>query len=253
MKSERANLREKTISHERNKKQKGDNMKTQKVKLMDIVIDPNIQVREVNPHTASQYAQAMRAGDIFPPLLLEKGSNRCVCGNNRYSAYKKVFSPDYEVDVFFKTFKNEAEIIKTAAKDNVTHGLPLGTWDKKRIALRLLELGSPIEEIAETLSVSIKKIMMWNGMTVCVVGGKEKSKLKAPVKHGLEHMAGKQMKESEYLEHSKRDPGQPVKNLAAVITRHIQNNWIDTEDVKTMENLKTLYIELSNLLNRKVA
>ena len=211
-----------------------------KVKLMDIVIDPTIQVREVESYTVSKYAQAMRAGAEFPPIILEQGTNRAVCGNHRYYAYKTAFGPEYEIPVEFRTFANEAEIIRLAARDNISHGRQLDTWDQKRIVSRLLALGDTPEQLAELLSLPVRKIEEWGGMTVFVVGRKSRTRHVAPIKHGLEHMAGKTLKAEQYEEHERRDPGVPVKNMAAVITRHIVNGWIDESDERTMSNLKAL-------------
>lgn len=222
------------------------------IKLMDIVIDPSIQVREVEPYTVSKYAQAMREGVRFPPLILEDTSNRIVCGNHRYTAYKKVFNPETAVEVELMNFKGEAEIIRMAARDNSNHGRPLDTWDMKRIAIRLKELGDTPEEIAGLLSVPVKKINEWADMTVWVVGKKKKSKYLAPVKHGLEHLAGKKVNSEDYETHKKHDPGSPVKNMATVITRHIQSGWIDTGDEKTMGNLWELYINLKKFIETKM-
>lgn len=228
----------------------------QTIKLMDIVIDPNIQVREVEDHTVSKYAQAMRAGSIFPPLLLEKGTNRVVCGNNRYHAYRRVLPPEAEITVEFRKFNNEAEIIREAARDNARHGRPLDTWDQKRIAARLRGLGDSPEQIAETLSVPVSKIENWAGMTVLVVGNKGKSKHVAqpqPVKHGLEHLAGQKVDAARYEEHKRHDPGTPVKNMAAVILRHLRSGFINTDDKRTMENLTMLHEELGAFLKKEVA
>lgn len=227
----------------------------QKIKLMDIVIDPTIQVREVKPFTVSKYAQAMKAGAQFPPLLLEEKTNRVVCGNNRYFAYKSAFDPDYEITVEFRRFKDDAEIIRVAAKDNSTHGAQMDTWDCKRIASRLIGYGDTPEQIAEVLSIPVKKIETWSGMNVIVIGNKAKGvKTEAlPVKNSLSHMAGQKIKAADYEAHSRSDLGTPVKNLAAMITRHIKSGLINTEDHKTMENLTALHSALGELLKEVAA
>ena len=218
-----------------------------KVRLMDIIIDPNIQVREVEPYTVGHYAQAMKIGAKFPPLILEKKTNRCVCGNHRYFAYKRAFEPETLVPVTFREFANEAEIIRLAATDNSHHGKPLDTWDMKRVVIRLRDLGDTVEDVAKILSVPVKKIEKWAGLTVVVIG-KNKTKYSAPVKHGLEHLAGRTVTVAEYNLHKAHDYGNSVKNMAAIITRHINNGWIDIEDTKTMDNLVVLHDAISGLI-----
>ena len=222
------------------------------IKLSDIVIDPTIQVREISTNTVSEYRQALRAGAKFPPLIIEKGTNRVVCGNHRYYAFKGVLAPDAAVNCTYETFKSEADLIKRAASDNSKHGRPLSTWDKKRVVMRLGDQGVDKDEIAAVLSVPINKVEEWAGMTVVVVGGTSKKQMRRsePVKHGLEHMAGKEIPETQYEEHADRDRGVPAKNLAASLTRWINNGWIDTDDDKTMANLQALYDALGGLLSR---
>ncbi len=225
-----------------------------KVKLMDIVVDPTIQVREVENHTVSKYAQAMKAGAKFPPMLLESKTNRLVCGNHRYYAYKSAFGPEQEVAVEYKLFDNEADLIRHAASDNARHGRPLDTWDQKRIAIRLAGHGDSAEAIADVLAVPAAKVEQWAGMTVIVIGKQGKRKLKnvEPVKHGMEHMAGQPVEAQAYAEHERHDPGIPVKNMAAVITRHLTNGWIAANDPKTIDNLEALYTALGEFLKERV-
>ena len=220
-----------------------------KEKLMNLVIDPNIQVREVEDFTVSKYAQSMRAGNVFPPLIIEEGTNRIICGNHRYTAYKRVYQPDYSVDVTTMKFGSEAELIRFAARDNAIHGKPMGTWDMKRVAIRLKELGDNHELIAETLSVPIEKVKKWEGMTVVVIGNGN-TKFTAPVKNGLEHIAGIRVQEKDYDAHKSHDPGVPIKNMAAVISRHIQNGWVNVNDKKTLENLSELNTALNGFFER---
>jgi len=223
-----------------------------KVKLQDIVVDPTIQVREVEPHTVSEYAQAMRAGSMFPALMLEKGTNRLVCGNHRYYAYKRVLEPGDAVAVTYREFTDEADIVRTAAKDNATHGRPLDTWDRKRITARLQEAGDSTEDIAALLSVPVTKVQHWAGMTVTVIGKRGKKTLKhtEPLKRGLEHLAGTEVQEEQYRAHAERDRGVPARQNAQTLTRWLENGWIDN-DPKTTEALEVLHAALSDYFDTK--
>lgn len=111
-----------------------------KVKLMDLVVDPELIVRDLNLTVVGQYVESMRAGEIFPPILIDK-KNRIICGQHRYNAFKKVFEPDYEVECEVSKKTKEVDLIIEAVKDNVRHGYPLATFDKKKILFRLSDLG----------------------------------------------------------------------------------------------------------------
>lgn len=219
----------------------------QKIKLMDLIIDPSIQVRDVEAQTVSKYAGAMREGAEFPAIIVDS-QNRIVAGNHRYYAYKTVFEPEYEIDCIVQDFKSDTELILFAAGDNARHGKPMNTFDMKRVIIRLKNGGITPDDIASALSIPIKKIEEWAGMQVIVVG-KNKKKSYEPVKHNLEHLAGKTVTQEVYTKHIKHDLGTPIKNLAAIITRHINDNLIDTEDVKTMQNLRELSEALKGFLD----
>jgi hypothetical protein len=223
-----------------------------KVKLQDIVVDPTIQVREVEGHTVSEYTQAMKAGAKFPAMTLEKGTNRLVCGNHRYYAYKRVLEPTDTVAVTYREFSGEADIIRTAAKDNATHGRPLDTWDRKRITARLQEAGDSLDDIAALLSVPVSKVEYWAGMTVTVIGRRGKKTLKRtePIKRGLEHMAGREIKEEQYKTHAERDRGVPARQNAQTLIRWIENGWI-SDDAGTIQALRSLYSALADYFNAK--
>ena len=218
------------------------------IKLSDIVIDPTIQVRSVESHTVSTYAAAMRAGDIFPALVVEKKTNRLVSGNHRFYAYKIVYGPDYEAKCEAKEYADEAEIIRDAAKDNARHGRPLDTFDKKRIFSRLTACGDSADGISRLLGVPVAKLRKWGEMTVTVVGkeGRKTVRRPEPVKHGLEHLAGWEITEEAYKAHERRDRGIPVVQQCAMLTRWLNNGWVNTEN----EKVKAAVADLKEALKR---
>ena len=217
-----------------------------KIKLMNIIIDPEIKVRDVDDFTVSTYAEAMRAGSIFPPIIIDQ-KNRLVCGHNRYSAYRRVFGPDYEVSCEVSKFKNDVDLIIQAAGDNSRHGKPLSTWDKKCVSLRLKKHGVTPEKISSVLGVRVGKIEEWAGMTVVVVSPDDRKEEK-PLKRGYEYMAGAKVKERDYVEHTTHDFGVNVifhaEKILSVLRR---DGWVSSDD-RTYSVLKELHHELSDYL-----
>ena len=57
---------------------------TKKMKLSDINIDRTLMVREINSYYVARYAEAMRAGSIFPPLTIDKKTG---CLTGRFYCY----------------------------------------------------------------------------------------------------------------------------------------------------------------------
>jgi hypothetical protein len=62
----------------------------QTIKVDAIVWDPSVYPREKwNTHTIDTYADALKGGAQFPPLVLEQGTNRLLDGVHRWKAYQK--------------------------------------------------------------------------------------------------------------------------------------------------------------------
>lgn len=204
--------------------------------------DQILDLRPVNPLFVSRYRQAMRNGDKFPPLIIDR-QGAIISGNHRYSAYLAEFGEDYEIEVIIKTYKTAAERIEDAIRDNAKHGNPLDGITRKRAVLILTELGRKPGEIANLLGVSVKRIEEMAGMSVMIVGGGTH-----PLKRGLEHMAGKKVTPEEYEEHRTMDQGVPAAQCAQQLIRWIHNGWIDWTDIKTVSVMK----ELRNAIPEKI-
>jgi hypothetical protein len=206
-----------------------------KIKLKDIKQDPTIlELRPTNPVVVSRYRQAMRCGDVFPKPIIDQKRN-IVAGNHRYEAYLGEYGEDHEIEAIQKKYKDEASRIEDAIRDNARHGSPLDGISRRRAILKLTELGRSTEAIATLLGVSCKRVCELAGMSVLVIGGGTQ-----PIKHGLEHMAGRQVTQEEYDQHRTRDRGVPVKQAAQQLIRWIENGWIDTTDEAAVDALQCL-------------
>ena len=207
-----------------------------KVKIMDIVIDPSLQIREVSSYTVSDYTEALRAGSVFPPMLIDS-KNRLVCGFHRFTAYKTVHGPEYEAVCEVSKFTKDADLIMEAAKDNSTHGKPLSTFEKKTVSLRLLKDHKvSAEKVSLILGVTVDRIEEWAGITVTVIGpDKEKSEM--PLKRGYEHMIGKTVSSLEYKEHKRHDYGVPLRTHVNQIISILKRTDIWVEDDSILQDL----------------
>jgi len=225
-------------------------MELKQMELGNLVIDPNIQVREVSPQIVHDYAQAMMTGDQFPPMLVEAMTNRIVCGHHRYYAYRRIYEPDKMVNCEVREFNDDAVIIRTAARDNSIQGRRLSTWDRKRVVNRLRQLGDSADDIARLLSVPVFKIDRWAEQTVIVIGrkGKHTTRREEPVKRGQEHMRGKEVTEQQYEAHRKQDLGIGSYRLMSILLERVNGGWIDMNNGKTMEMVEELHSALEGLL-----
>jgi hypothetical protein len=229
-------------------------VKTRKgtIKLADIVIDPNVQVREVELATVSVYRQSMKAGAVFPPIIVDAKTSRLVAGHHRYTAYRGIYDPDYEVPCTFMDFENDAAIIRFAAKDNAQHGRPLDTWDKKRIVIRLQQLGDSDESIAALLGVSVAKIEDWAGMTV-IVRGENGQKQEEPVKRSWESLVGQTVTRSQYEAHAHGDLGIDAYRVSGQLLRWLKVCDKDQIDEQTKARLTAIHVQIGKMFQAVAA
>jgi len=130
---------------------------TERVRLELLVLDYNLYPRNaINSERVSQYADAMRAGSMFPPIRIERGTNRIVDGFKRYTASRRLGLEDINAEVY--EFDDEAEVFYYALAWNAAHGEPLDTFDISRCILIGEKLGLTRERIAEAAHITIDKL-----------------------------------------------------------------------------------------------
>lgn len=219
-----------------------------KARLMDIITDPVIMVRDLNPFVVNTYAEALRAGDKFPPLVLDRG-NRLVCGHHRFAAYRHVFEPDHEVPVVFTESIKDVDLIIEAAQDNSRHGFPLQPFEKKKVHLRLAEFGIDPARISRILGITVDRVEKWAGRVVWVTEGK--TVRREPLKRGFEHMAGRTVKGEEYYRHAHNDMGITILFHAQRIRDVLRRpEWVK-KDEKTLNALMQLQDALTVYLKNE--
>ena len=202
-----------------------------------------LELRPINVVTVSQYRQSLREGAIFPLITIDQ-NKVIVKGNHRYTMYLEECGEDYEIEVISKTYKSHKERIVDFTKDNIKNALPLTSFSRKKITLKLIILGSSPEEVAKLLGNSVKKIITYGNNVVAVVGKDGTETLKA-LKRGYEHMAGKTVPEEEYIDHSKIDRGIPILAKTRELTSNLnrggdKKEWVEVtnDSINALKNLK---------------
>lgn len=213
-------------------------------KIKELVVDDKLlELRPINLYFVSRYRQAVRSGSVFPPPIVEKGTNRIVSGNHRVRMYAEEFGPDHKIKVCEMNFSDEAEVIRKFAEENSTHGNALSGLSQKAITQALLRHGDSPETIARALNIPVKRVEMLGNMQVVVIGSHNKREYR-PVKRSLDHMTGP-IKKVEYEEHIKKDYGIFSATIASQLIRHLKNGWIDLSNKHILNKMT----ELRNVLN----
>jgi hypothetical protein len=212
-------------------------MREKMVKVGDLVIDPELtRMRPVNAVFVSRYRQAYRSGEQLPMPLVEAKTNRVVSGNHRVTALLEEYGEDHKIKVQSESFATESDVVKAFARENATHGNALSGSSRAALTIKLLQLGTSPEEVANIFGVSVRRVEEWGGHVVAVVGNGNKTEYR-PVKAGVE---ATEMTQDQYAEHWQADRGISVIAQAEQLTRWLNNGWVgdDEETVQALSDLE---------------
>lgn len=109
------------------------------MKLSQISIDPDLQFRvNINKETVAEYAEALRNGAKFPPIVLFHDGKKyyLVDGIHRYFAHKEAGLEIIDADVREGTYRTA---MLYAAGANNAHGLPRTNADKRKAVCKILD------------------------------------------------------------------------------------------------------------------
>jgi hypothetical protein len=125
----------------------------------EIVFDPGIYPRvAVNDFHVGVLLESLRGGVVFPPLLLEEGTNRIVDGAHRHKAYTRHGGPTTLVPVEWRVFPSEVALLLEAARRNTAHGLNLTQYERELFIQRVTPFSVDPLELATALAVGVDRL-----------------------------------------------------------------------------------------------
>jgi hypothetical protein len=137
------------------------------LKISELNFDPELYPRlKTSWLTAYQYAEAMKAGAIFPPITVGvfEGKPYVIDGWHRVEA-KKLLNEEY-ISAYVRSFESKAEMFAEAVKLNAAHGRPLTTTEKVRVIDQLEKYGFQPIEISKIVGVPIDKISLFKARII---------------------------------------------------------------------------------------
>jgi len=213
------------------------------MKVSDLIVaDWAVSLRKIDGFVVSRYRQAMRVGNIFPPVWYDAKTKEVVSGNHRVTAYRMEFGEDHEIEAVPMRFKTHRARLEFFAKENSAHGEPMDGYTKQKLALALMLEGASAAEVSAIFGVPVHKVETWGGRTV-IVNGHAK-----PVKASVDTDIVTKMTISQYEEHDRKDRGNGLVQTVRQVTRHIKNGWVDWTDDDCLKALDELYVTLSAAL-----
>ncbi len=142
--------------------------------ISELILDEELYPRvKTSWMTAYTYSQAMKMGDIFPPVVVGemRGKYYLIDGWHRVQALQLLGI--HEVKAIVKSVKTRKELFAEAVKLNVTHGKPLSIQDKVRIIDKLEEMGFDKEKISEIVKIPLDKLEKYKARTITLPTGKK--------------------------------------------------------------------------------
>ena len=135
------------------------------VSLEAIKWDPSVYPRSKwNTATIERYVDALEAGDEFPPLVLEEGTNRLLDGKHRLEAYKKAGITEASVE--WHVVPEGMTPKRYAATLSARHGDRMSNADLKALAVEECEADPKafdVKAFARQMGVSERTVYDWVG------------------------------------------------------------------------------------------
>lgn len=134
------------------------------IKISEVVFDPAIYPRiEWSQATVNRYAEAINAGDEFPPIVLEADTNRLLDGMHRLQAHKQALKD--EIRVVWQTIPDGVPPKLYAASLSAKHGDRIKGEELKAIAREIAEANPDydLKTIAKYCGVTRQTVSKWVG------------------------------------------------------------------------------------------
>ena len=141
--------------------------------LNRVIFDESIYPRaRHDEQTVEDYAEALGEGAVFPPVVLEAGTDRLLDGRHRWLAHARAGL--VEIDVKFDVVPAGMSARVYAAKLSMKHGLKIGLADRREVARAEYLAGGEqsLTVIAKAWGVLLSTVSGW-------VGDLREAKLKA--------------------------------------------------------------------------
>jgi len=164
---------------------------TKKMKAIELVFDWNLwprqSVQRLDSTNLARMKASLRAGFSLPPIVVNKKDYRIVDGFHRTKSYLSVFGDEAEVDVIFKKYKNDTEMLLEAGSLNAYQGQTLSPKDKAHFILKCRRMKIPPIAIAQALHIDVKMMKEF----VEKRSAKTQSGEVIPLAAGARNLAGK--------------------------------------------------------------
>jgi hypothetical protein len=210
-------------------------MKQTKVKASKLVLDYTLYPREqIQSYHVGQIAEALEAGTVLPPIVVDRKSQRITDGFHRVKAYRKVFGKDAQIPAVFKDYESEAEMFADAIVLNAAHGKNLTPYDRARCIARAEELNMAPDEVARALNMTVESLGELKAERLAYFHAKP-----IVLKRTTAHLAGEELTDDQ-MEYNRRSGGMNQDFYINQLIGMLEADAVDWESEKVVGALKRL-------------
>jgi hypothetical protein len=132
--------------------------------INDVVIDMTIYPRDGwSEPTVERYAEALRAGDQFPPITLEAGTSRLLDGMHRYRAHTMLGLAEIRAE--HCQVPDDMPPLLYAASLSTRHGDRISGKSLQQVVIKVVtdHPDYPMVKLAKVLGVTRQTVSKWGG------------------------------------------------------------------------------------------
>ena len=215
-------------------------------KINEVVFKESLYPRTgVSYITVGNYAQKMKAGVTFPPIILGKLGTQLIL----VDGYHRLLATERNKEEYIKAeiihYNNETDLFKDAIKYNSAHGLALTSSDNLKILATLQDMQFSPLEIGELLKATPERVERYQSRIIRKPNG-SRVFLKSPIARLLEkgHITEE---EACHIDQTQLKT-QTVKDLMVQVIAILEGNGYPWNDV----SMRALAVEVYQLLGRSV-
>lgn len=220
--------------------------------LAQLVEDFDLYPRQaVSSENVSDILGAIKAGLPIPAPIVDRESKRIVDGFHRCRAWRRELGEDGVIDVDLRDYSSEVELFRAAVEFNISHGRKLEAIERRKIALRLRDMGDGDTEIARILHIPPARVEKIFLRTATVTEENGSIRLE-PLKRPFFHLSGTELTEGQ-SQAIRTAPGTSYSLLIRQLRSAMQNRFIDRTDENLINSLQELAYDILAYLESPVS
>lgn len=212
-----------------------------KIKISELVLDYNLYPRSsVDRQHIHSIADAIVAGVILPPIIVDKEDHRLIDGFHRVKAVERIEGENGLIDAVFKRYKDDAARFADAMQYNATHGRALNTFDRAHCIIQAERFGLSMDQVASALKITVERGEELKADRIGrlhMTGSKPGEPI--PLKRTIKHKAGQTLSDSQ-AEANRKLSGMEQSFYVNQLLLLIESDLLNRDDVNVMSSLAKL-------------